>query len=388
MSDLRPSRRNGGKSVWLRVTSFWPAGLVPVALIISGAVNITNGLHDSLGEFRRASTLAISLRSVGGTGQAVLGGILVLIAVGLFWRLRAVWVFALMVLTMTVAADIARHDRGLGLALAVGTLGLLLFTRSAFDRRTLVANTLVSIVSLVGALIYGIVGTYVLGQGFHPQVKDFTDASYFTFVTLSTVGYGDIVPVSPETKVFAITLILVGLSVFATALASTLGPALSGELSSVLGTRRDKVQAINHIILVGDGLFARVTAQELSRRKTPFVQLLGPNAQPFDPGQTVARSDPDEESGLRHAGIEHARMVVAAHDDDDSRNAFTTLLVKNIDAKMKVIAVASSTRNMRPLEMARADVVFAPALAGGRLLADLAEDTKLPEGFDDLLQRR
>lgn len=64
--------------------------------------------------------------------------------------------------------------------------------------------------SVVGTLTYGIMGTYVLGQGFHPEIKDFTSASYFTFVTLSTMGYGDIVPVSPEARLFTTTLMRCG----------------------------------------------------------------------------------------------------------------------------------------------------------------------------------
>lgn len=133
MSDSHPDRGSGGRSGWAeRLKSLWPAELLGVILVLSGAANITAGLHDSLGELGRVSSLAISLRSVGGTGQAVLGGILVLIGIGLFWRLRAVWAFALMVLTMTIAADIARRDWGLGLAFPVLALCCLAFTGSTF----------------------------------------------------------------------------------------------------------------------------------------------------------------------------------------------------------------------------------------------------------------
>lgn len=381
------SRKRVSGQRWRRwLKTVWPSQLLGTTLLVSGAVNVLVGVRHSLGGLGGLSTLASSLGAVGATGQAILGGALALIGIGLFWRLRAVWAFALLVLAITAGANVARHHWGIDLVLPLAVLGCLWATRDHFGRRTAAASILVSLISIVGTLAYGVIGSYVLGRGFHPQIADLISALYFTLVTLSTLGYGDIVPVTSETRIFVVTLLVIGLSVFATAIASTLGPLISGELSFILGSRKAKMEANNHIILVGEGTFAHVTARELVQRGVSFVQLLAPGAEPLTPDRPVVRREPDEESGLRKAGIERARMVIAAH-DDDGRNAFTTLLAKNIDPRIKVIAVASSSRSMRPLELARADIVFAPALAGGRLLADLAEDSDIPEQFRDLLQR-
>lgn len=388
-APLNPDLKQPGKIVLLvrRLRSAWMAEVLGIALVVCGGMNIFSGLRVSLGPLRSLSTFSTPLHVVGATGQVILGAVLVLIGIGLWWRLQAMWVFALLVLALTSAANAVLRHWTTGLLPPLLMLVCLILARSQFNRRAKFASGLISAVSVIGTLAYGVIGSYILGTGFQPQIHSISTAWYFTLVSLSTVGYGDIVAVSEEARIFVMTLLVVGIGVFATALASLLGPLVSGELSRLLEARKEIVTVTNHIILVGDGLFARVTALELARRNAVFIQLLGPTAEPITPNQPFERSDPDEESGLRKASVDRARTVIAAH-DDDGRNAFSTLLVKNVDPRVKVVAVASSHRSIRPLELAGADVVFAPVLAGGRLLADLAEGAEIPQQFRDLLQRK
>lgn len=378
-------RRLHSLAQWVR--SGWLVGLLSTAIILSGALNVLTGLRFSLPQLGRLSQLEDPLPAVGATGEVILGAVLVLIGVGLWWRLRSMWLFAMLVLSLTVAAEAVLRHWGIELVLPLAVLVCLLLARASFARNTRFAGSLLSLVCVIGTVAYGVIGSYILGTGFKPHIGDLSTAWYFTLVSLSTVGYGDIVAVSAEARIFVMTLLVVGIGVFATALASTLGPFVSGELSRLLGVRKEKVNLSGHIILVGDGLFARVTGLELARRKAVFVQLLGPTTEPITPEQLFERTDPDEETGLRRAGVERAKTVIAAH-DDDGRNAFSILLVKNIDPRIKVIALAGSRKSIRPLELAAADIVFAPVLAGGRLLADLAQGVEIPQEFRDLLQRK
>ena len=375
------------RSLAPRVRSGWLVGLLSTAIVLSGALNVLTGLRFSLPQLGRLSKLDNPLPAVGATGEVILGAVLVLIGIGLWWRLRSMWIFATLTLGLTVAAEAVLRHWGIQIVVPLVVLVCLFAARASFVRTTRFATSLISLVCVIGTLAYGVIGSYILGAGFNPHIGDLGTAWYFTLVSLSTVGYGDIVAVSGEARIFVMTLLVVGISVFATALASILGPLVSGELSRLLGVRKEKVNLSDHIILVGDGLFARVTGLELARRKAVFVQLLGPSAEPITPEQAFERIDPDEETGLRRAGVERAKTVIAAH-DDDGRNAFSTLLVKNIDPHIKVIALASSHKSIRPLELTAADVVFAPVLAGGRLLADLAQDVDIPQEFRDLLQRK
>ncbi len=367
--------------------SGWLVELLSIAVVLCGLANVLAGLRFSLPRLGSLSAMSDPLPAVGATGEVILGLVLVLIGIGLWWRSRAVWVFAILILTLTLAANATLHHWGAEFLLPLAMLVCLLLARRSFTRAAKYVGSLISMVCVIGTLAYGVIGSYILGSGFQPHIGNLATAWYFTTVSLSTVGYGDIVAVSEKARIFVMTLLVVGIGVFATAIASVLGPFVSGELTRLVGTRKETLNFSDHIILVGDGIFARVTALELAQRHAVFVQLLGPTAEPITPDQPFERIDTDEEAGLHKAGVRRAKTVIAAH-DDDGRNAFSTLLVKNIDARIKVIAIASSRRSIRPLELTAADVVFAPVLAGGRLLADLAQGLEVPEEFRDLLLRK
>ena len=85
------------------------------------------------------------------------------------------------------------------------------------------------------------------------------------------------------------------------------------------------------------------------------------------------------------AGIDRARMVIAAR-EDDGENAFIALVAKDLNPKVRLLAVASSALAIRRLKLARADLVFSPAAVGSRLLADLVEGNEISPAFRDLLQ--
>jgi voltage-gated potassium channel len=232
---------------------------------------------------------------------------------------------------------------------------------------------------------YGTFGSFLLGAQFSPRIRDLSTALYFAVVTLSTVGFGDIRPVTSVTRTFTISLIVLGLGVFATAAASVLGPALSNRLRRLLVPADTTMTVTNHVIIVGEGSMARNTARELAQRHIPLVQVVQPDGVPPLADQPVVRGDASDDATLEQAGIKSARMVIAAT-EDDGENAFIALAAKDLNADVRVIAVASSARAIRRLTLARADVVFAPAAVGGRLLADLVEGQQIPEEFLDLLQ--
>lgn len=144
------------------------------------------------------------------------------------------------------------------------------------------------------------------------------------------------------------------------------------------------MEAKNHIIVVGDGAIARNTAEEFKRRGVPFIQIVAIKSE-NETGEHVIAGDATNDAVLQQACIQNARMVIAAR-EDDGENAFIALGAKDLNPKVRVLAVASSALSIRRLKLARADLVFSPAAVGSRLLADLVEGGQISSEFHDLLE--
>jgi voltage-gated potassium channel len=350
---------------WLR--AIWPWLPLAAVLMLIGALNILSGLRYQpifFHQIRQLSLVTKPLSFLGDAAQVISGVILVVVGIGLLWRLATAWAFAVLMLLITVAVNVVQARWDASLFLSGLILLALLFFRRHFTRQTIFANFLFSMLGVLAILAYGVLGTHLLGSGFHPPVTDLISALYYAVVTLSTVGYGDITPATHEARLFVVSLILVGLSVFATVIASAVGPAVSRELDLLFRPQRKKMKPKNHVILTGEGAIACNTAREL-----------------------LARGNPVEDQILRDAGIDSARLVIAALDNDGD-NASLSLIAKDLNPNVRVLAVASSAKSIRRMQLAGAEMVFAPAAVGSRLLANLVEGREIPQEFKDLLEGR
>ena len=393
-SNCRPNSSARGR-IWpgqRRLAALWPQGLLAMVLALVGVLNILDGLKlplTVLQRIRALNGLGESLSALGGTAQVILGLMLVLAGVGLLWRLVSAWTFSFLLLLITVGVNVAQAQWGLSLALQALMLGGLLWAKPYFTRRTILAGLVFSLSSILAVLAYGVFGSYLLGKGFRPEIDDFDTATYFAVTALSTVGFGDIVPVSPEARWFVVSLLVIGLGVFVSTIASVLGPKISGELNRLLNPKEKIMEPKDHVILVGDGAIARNTADELKQRGVTFVQIVAAKnaADTSGAGHQIIEGDATSEAILRQAGIQHARMLIAAR-EDDGENAFIALGAKDLNPNVRVMAVASSALSIRRLKLARADLVFSPAAVGSRLLADLVEGNQISKEFQDLLEGR
>lgn len=373
---------------WRRLRQFLPQVPLGLFLILGGAFNILVGSHaDVFSNLTRTVSqvpVGVSLTALGGGTQIILGAGLVGSGIGLFWRLRSAWTFACLLLLITIGVNALVAHFGVALIVPSAAFLLLVFFHREFHRQTLVGSMLASFVGVAAVLAYGTFGTYLLGSQFTPHVDNLVSALYFTVVTLSTVGYGDIRPTTVVAQGYLITLIVFGLSVFASAIFSVIGPALSRRFERLLKPSGGRVMKRDHVIIVGAGTMARNTANELVRRHISFVQVVPLDKEPPLDNQPAVTGDLGDDQVLKKAGIAEADLLIAAQ-DDDNENAFTCLAAKDLNPNLRVLAVASSRQAIRRLKLARADLVFAPAEVGSRLLANLVEGETLPEAFRDLL---
>lgn len=333
------------------------------------------GLTDSLHPLA-ASVPELILK---GVPNAVIGAVQILVAVGLVLRSRFAWVTALLMTLAQIAIAIGYNHHAvyapdvlyivvLFLALAV--------SGSAFTRSSVTAGTLFAFAATMLLLAYGVLGSLFLGQGFTPPINDLQQAVYFTVVTMSTVGYGDILPRTDDARLFVVSLIVVGITVFVTSLSALVGPILQGRLSHILEPRgAKKMRREDHYIIAGTGSLARNTARELVQRGYGVVVITEDATVRMD-GAEMELGDPTDLDVLRRAGAENARAVLALT-EDDAENAFVILALKDIESPARKIASVNARKNMDRVRRVQPDMIMAPNVFGGEVLAMALTEEKI-----------
>jgi voltage-gated potassium channel len=313
-----------------------------------------------------------------GVPTTVVGILQIVIALGLLARSRIAWLSALCMTVAQFALAIDTSPDRLVTYQTVYVASLLIALWSArywFDRTSLAAATVFALFLVLVLMVYGVLGAFLLGAGFTPPITNLPTAFYFTIVTMSTVGYGDIVPKSTEARLFVASLIVLGLTVFATALTAVVGPAVQSRINRTIGQRRKPMNRVNHFIITGDGAIAHNTARELLRRGEPVLVIAGKAGATFDNAEVMV-GDPTELDVLRTAGAEHARAVLALS-DDDSENAFVILAMHELVSDAKKVAAVSSRKNLDRVRRVRPDMVLAAPVFGSEALAMALTEEKI-----------
>ncbi len=179
------------------------------------------------------------------------------------------------------------------------------------------------------ALIYGICGSYILKKHY-VGIDNVMDAVYYTIITYSTVGYGDIVPISTEAKIFTITMVLIGLGSFATTVTFIIGPKIESKVKGIFNIMGNLSSMKDHVIICGLSDLAKAIAKHLKVHEIPYVII--------DNSQEIRNTQEDETlvifKGLvssvktfEEVNIKKAKAVITAF-DRDPENILATLTIK------------------------------------------------------------
>jgi len=316
-----------------------------------------------------------TVRTVAGFTGAITGFLMLLASLGLRRGFRVAWILVLLLLPVTAAQGLIQSSP-LSVPLIVSSLlsmPTIALSRGHFrNRLTLSATQLAAGISLAGVLLYGTVGTYALREEF-AGVRTVLDAFYFTLVTASTVGYGDVTPGSQVARLFAISVVVFGTAAFAITLGSLLGPLLEARFAAALGRVRDREFDLleDHVLVLGHGELTESIVSELRDRDREFAVVTGDGAYATDLTDRdvlALQADPSEETSLERARIDEADVAIAAT-DSDAGDAFSVLTARQLAPELRIVAAATNTENVSKLERAGADVVVSPSTIGGKLLA-------------------
>jgi voltage-gated potassium channel len=223
-------------------------------------------------------------------------------------------------------------------------------------------------VAITTTLAIGTVGFTVI-EGYSPF-----DAFYMTLTTMTTVGYGEIHPLSPAGRLFNSFLIIFGVSTIFIAIGAMTQTIIEMELGDAIGKRRTKrmIEKLkDHFIICGYGRVGRGAAVELAHAGVPFVIVdISPERveRAMLAGMLAVVADSTRDETLRDVGIDHARGLVAAL-ATDADNLFVLLSAKGINPDIYVATRAAEEGAEAKMRRAGADAVFAPYTMTGHRLA-------------------
>ncbi len=349
---------------------------VAVLSIIVGLVHITTGGVDSP---LVAFVPDVIRRAVGFTGTLT-GFAMLASAYTLKQQFRVGWYATAVLLPITAIQGLLQVSPFSVplVVLSLISVPALAYNRKRFDRSFSPSPTqLAAGIALVTALSYGTFGSFALRDEF-TGINTLTDAFYFTIVTASTVGYGDIhaAPNSELGQLFAISVLLLNVAAFAVALGVLLTPAIEAQLSKALGrmTESQFTTLDDHVIILGYGDLTEPIIENLIDSKTEFAVVTADEADArrlTDRDIPVLTADPSDESPLRTVGIVNASAVITAT-NNDAQDALAILTARQLNPEIMIVAAATQRENVAKLRRAGADRVISPATIGGRLLANCA----------------
>jgi voltage-gated potassium channel len=220
-------------------------------------------------------------------------------------------------------------------------------------------------------------GTIILVGGMGYRLIEgwsWVDAIYMSIITVTTVGFGEVYPLSPVGRLFTTMLIVLGVAGITYAFSALTNYVIAGELGGILERRRmaRRVNLIReHYIVCGFGRVGHQVCIELKREGQPLVVVDDnpPSVERAESqGYPVVVGDAGDDQILQEAGIDRAVGLVAAV-DSDATNLMVVLSARALNPDLYIVARASLQDTEAKMVRAGADRVISPYSLGGRRLA-------------------
>jgi voltage-gated potassium channel len=216
------------------------------------------------------------------------------------------------------------------------------------------------------------------------------DALYYTTVTLSTTGYGDITPVTVTARLVNAIVVTPMRLLFVILLVGTTISALTQRSREDFRLARWRAQMNDHIVVLGFGTKGRNAVRALVLKGTPHERIVvvdreaAAAAEATDAGHVAICGSATSEPALREALLDRAAQVIIALDRDDTA-ILATLMVRRLSPKATVIASAREAENALLLEQSGASSVIVSSETAGRLLGLATDSPQTVKVVEDLL---
>lgn len=229
------------------------------------------------------------------------------------------------------------------------------------EKRGVISLILVLVVVSAGILGYSIIEGWTL-----------LDALYMTVITLATIGFQEVHPLSNAGRGFTIILVMVGVGVVAYVVNNGIRAIVEGEFQNILGRRKleKRLAAIrDHFIVCGYGRMGKIVCKELQADGTPFVVIeKGPLEVDADNDMIIVHGDATNDECLGKAGIERAKGLISVL-SSDAQNLYVVLSARGLNPNLLIVARAGEDGSEQKLVRAGADRVVSPYHIGGLRVA-------------------
>jgi voltage-gated potassium channel len=237
-------------------------------------------------------------------------------------------------------------------------------------RWTLTAPQLAAV--LLSIIVLGGTEGYMLIEGWSAW-----DAFYMTIISLTTVGYREVHPMSRAGEAFTTVLLVGGVGTVLYSFTLLGARVIEGTLHNPWERRRVLhmlEQLENHFIVCGYGRIGAIVVDDFERQGVPYVVIERDPARLQilrDAGRLVVEGDASSEDVLSKAGVARARGLIAAV-STDAENVYAILSARLMQPSLYIIGRAESDESARKLKKAGADRVISPYQIGGLHMAQLA----------------
>lgn len=244
---------------------------------------------------------------------------------------------------------------------------------------------------LVAVHLLGTIGYMVLTEGKY----SWFDCFYMTFITVATIGFGEIIDMSSNQPARILTVIIGILGagnlslLFSVVTVALLETDLNGTL------RRKRMEKTikklkGHYILCGFGRVGRNIAHELNATHRHYVGIDEDLARLEDyreknPGFLYLHGDASDDDVLLSSDLDDAKGLFAVT-GDDSRNLMIVITAKQLKPELRVVARCTETRNIEKMRKAGADAIVSPDFTGGMRIASAMIRPHVVSFLDEMLK--
>ena len=298
---------------------------------------------------------------------------LLVFGIALPGRSKTIWSLTIITLLTILLSGIWLTHSYHSNVLLIASLLLLLICYRIFTKPLYLSYGFVfAFAFLIFALIYGILGSYVLRNEFH-GIRTISDAVYFCIETYSTVGFGDIYPLTAMAKYFVISMILMGLIMFTSGI-TLVAYLFNNKLRHLLfNINKGKISMTNHVVLLGYGILAKILIEGYKQSGKEFIVI--DNSKNMDTDREILQENerllvspyPGNRNILIRARISEASLVIINFENDSD----TIFAIMNVTEflnshptanKPKILSRIYYEENIAKAKLAGADIVVAPHL--------------------------